>query len=107
MRKTGEYILWGEAESRMVTSRTFHRLVRGARYDSEALVELSQGSHDGHVAQESPPVFQDMPPRPATEARPGHAARGFDIFKRDAEKFGYTADGCSKCARAMGYGLEA
>ena len=106
MKGSNGYILWDEAESRMVTSRTVHRLVRGARYDGEALVKISQGPHDGRVAQESPPVFQDLPPRAATEARPERPARGFDNFKRDAEKFGYTTDGCPKCARAIRYGRE-
>ena len=105
-KKTNEYILWDEVAHTVVTSRTVHRLVRGARFDGEALVQISQGPHDGHVAQEAPPVFQDMPPQAATEARPERPARSFDIFRRDAEKYGYTADGCPKCARAMRYGWD-
>ena len=55
-RKTNEYIVSDEVESRMVTSSTVHRIVRGARYDGEALVKVSQGHNDGHIAQDAPPV---------------------------------------------------
>ena len=93
-RKTSESVLWDEAEGRVVTSRTVHRLVRGARYDGEALVEIPQNPNDGRLAQESHPVFQDLPPKPSPETRPERPARSFDIFKKDAGKFGCTADGC-------------
>ena len=40
MKQTNGYITWGEAVNRVATSRTVHRLFRGARYDGEAKQSL-------------------------------------------------------------------
>ena len=72
------------------------RLVRGKRFCADALAEAATTPHDGHVAQQAPPVFQDIPAVLPPEVKPGRAASGFDIYKKDVDKFGYTSEGCAK-----------
>ena len=70
-------------------------------------MKISHGPHGGHTAQEAPPIFQEMQGKPTTEAWPERTARGFDIYKRDTEKYGFTSEGCPKCGRAMRHGWDA
>jgi hypothetical protein len=106
VRKTNEYEVWDIEDNDIATSRCVKRLVRGKRFDAETLTKVAKTPHDKHVATEAPPVFQDLPPQEPTEARPGRAARSFDIYRKDVEKWGFSSEGCPKCARAMRYGWD-
>ena len=98
--------MWDVEDNDITSSMCVKRLVRGNRFDAEGLTTIAATPHDKHIATEALPVFQDRPPHAPTEARPGRAARGFDIYKRDVDKFGFTPDGCPKSARAMRYGWD-
>ena len=106
LRKTNEHEIWDGEANDIFTARCVDRLVRGKRFCAEALTGAAKTPHDGRVAQHAPPVFQDIPAVPPPEVKPGRAARGFDIYKKDVERFGYTAEGCAKCARALRYGWD-